>query len=192
MAGGMFSPPQPSIHPETIPETNFGNNDILDETWWGSQYLVSSTLALLFFFFRFSDCTQGSSPRGMMSFRIQGTFCLSVRPSICSSVLCSGALPSRCWPESPGHWDLAWGPWPVGPGLGALSWGVWPGGSSLGALAGGHGPTQRTYKISPVYYRTSSLWGRKKDNANLGRSGPQFAFPILWCSNVFKSVKNIC
>ena len=76
--------------------------------------MVTSTIALLFFFFRFSDYEQGSGARGKMSCGIQGTFCPSIRPSVrpsfspsvCpsirlsirlfvrSSILCTGHRPS--------------------------------------------------------------------------------------------------
>ena len=57
----------------------------------------------------------------MMSCRIQGIFCPSVRPLFVGTAFKV----------------LAWEPWPGVPGLGALAWGVWPGGPSLGALAWG-------------------------------------------------------
>ena len=46
------------------------------------QYVVSGTHALLFLYFlRFSEWQQGSDPKGMMSFRMQGIFVrLSIRP----------------------------------------------------------------------------------------------------------------
>ena len=95
---------------------------------------VNIWLAFLFFP-RFSDCKQGSGPRGTMSCRMQRIFCPTIRPSIRPFI-----RPSvHPLIVSAGRGCLARWPWPEGSGLKALACMLWlqalglrPG---LGALA---------------------------------------------------------
>ena len=74
--------------------------------------------------------------------------------------------------------------------MGPLAWGPWPEGPGMGALEGLGGTEQRmdvrTHrqmdKISPVFYRTLSFWGRcpKKGlyTVDTRRVGPRYVFSI--------------
>ena len=89
----------------------------------------------------------GSSPRGTMSYRMQEIFCPSVRTYVRTSIrtFCLQGPKAR----------------PLGPGLSlqalasaSEAWPWDPGGRTYGRTY------VRTDKISPAFYRTSSLWGR--------------------------------
>ena len=102
--------------------------------------------------FRFSNCKQGSGPRGTLFCRIQGIY---VRPSIvwgpCLQGVGLGALARKTLAWGPmarrtlarrtlarrtlARRTLARGPRPGVPGLGSPAWGPWPGGSGLEGLA---------------------------------------------------------
>ena len=73
-----------------------------------SQYMVSSTLALLFFPSDIPIVSRAAAPEGQCPVEYRGYF---VRTS---------AHPSF---RGPAFKVLAWEPWPGGPGLGALDWG---------------------------------------------------------------------
>ena len=104
--------------------------------------MVSSTLALLFFFF-LPIVSEAATPEVRYPVEYRGYFFhLSIRPSFVQGPAFK-MLARGPWPGAPGLGALAWGHWPGGLGLGALVWGPWSGGLGLGTLAWGPWPGDR-------------------------------------------------
>ena len=84
------------------------------------------------FFPKFSDCKQGSGPRGTIcSFKEALASGLGLRPG-------RHGLEAQALAWRPGDLEaLTWVSWPRGPGLGALDWWPWSGGPRLVTLVWG-------------------------------------------------------